>query len=109
MEELMKMLGGIQHLRTSPYHPEMGGMRERHNGTLKSMLKKNVRDTKKWDSKHRTFFSPTGKNFTPSQDFLLRTSIRVGRDRISHVLRETWTAGKKADQSVVSFVQDVRR
>ena len=40
----------IQHIRTSPYHPQTDGLVERFNGTLKAMLRKFVsRSQRDWD------------------------------------------------------------
>ena len=39
LEEIYKMLG-IRGIKTTPYHPQMDGMVERFNGTLKSMLRR---------------------------------------------------------------------
>ena len=41
---------GIKQIRTSPYHPQMDGMVERFNSTLKWLLRKLVQNTKvEWD------------------------------------------------------------
>ena len=39
MSQVWRMLG-IQHIKTSPYHPQSNGLCERFNGTLKAMLRK---------------------------------------------------------------------
>lgn len=44
MSQLHKELGVIA-IRTSPYHPEIDGLVERFNQTLKRMLRKFVFDT----------------------------------------------------------------
>lgn len=47
--ELCKLLK-IKHLRTSVYHPQIDGLVERFNKTLKGMLKRVVsKDGKDWD------------------------------------------------------------
>ena len=49
MQQLCCRLG-IQHLRTSPYHPQTDGMLERFHGTLKSMIRKTGVNKKDWDA-----------------------------------------------------------
>ena len=49
MQQLCCRLG-IQHLRTSPYHPQTDGMLERFHGTLKSMIRKTGVNKKEWDA-----------------------------------------------------------
>uniref|UniRef100_A0A3B3YYE4 ribonuclease H n=1 Tax=Poecilia mexicana TaxID=48701 RepID=A0A3B3YYE4_9TELE len=49
LKEVYKLLG-ITGVKTSPYHPQTDGLVERFNKTLKSMLKKFVKDSgKDWD------------------------------------------------------------
>ena len=43
------MLTGVKQLKTSPYHPQTGGMVERFNATLKRLLRKLVANPKAWD------------------------------------------------------------
>lgn len=33
---------GVKHLKAAPYHPQINGLVERFNGTLKSMMKMDV-------------------------------------------------------------------
>ncbi len=49
LKELYELLG-IKSIRTSVYHPQTDGLVERFNRTLKSMVRKFVKeDAKKWD------------------------------------------------------------
>jgi hypothetical protein len=48
MSELFEMLK-VNHIRTSPYHPQTDGMVERFNGTIKAMLRKCCGNLKEWD------------------------------------------------------------
>ena len=49
MQELYKLMG-VKGVKTTPYHPEMDGMVERFNPTLKTMLKKTLKLWKgQWD------------------------------------------------------------
>ena len=49
LAELYRLLH-VQSIRTSPYHPQMDGLVERFNQTLKSMLRKSVdKEGKNWD------------------------------------------------------------
>ena len=42
MQELYKLMG-VKGIKTTPYHPEMDGMMERSNSTLKNMLRKTLK------------------------------------------------------------------
>ena len=101
----------IRRIRTSPYHPQMDGLVERFNGTLKSMLKKfTSKNQKDWDEylpfllfayrevpQESTGFSPF--------ELLFGRRVRGPLD----VLRECWTDEKPEDTPVIPYVLDMQK
>ena len=109
LAELYRLLH-VQPIRTSPYHPQTDGVVEQFNKTLKSMLRKLVEgEGKKWDmylpyllfAYREVPQSSTG--FSPFE-LLYGREVRGPLD----VLRETWVAGEKNKESVVSHVLEMR-
>ena len=109
LTEMYRMLH-IHPIRTTPYHPQTDGLVERFNQTLKSMLRKAAVDEgKDWDklipyllfAYREVPQSSTG--FAPFE-LLYGRSVRGPLD----VLRDTWEAGKRSEESVVSYVLSVR-
>ena len=109
---MSKLLGEVYRLlhvtpiRTSPYHPQTDGLVERFNQTLKSMLRKAATDEgKDWDrlipyllfAYREVPQASTG--FSPFE-LLYGRHVRGPLD----VLRETWEASRRSDESVVSYV-----
>ena len=100
----------VHPIRTTPYHPQTDGLVERFNQTLKSMLRKTaIEEGKDWDKlipyilfayrevpQASTGFSPF--------ELLYGRSVRGPLD----VLKESWEADKKSDESVVSYVLTIR-
>ena len=100
----------IQRLRTTPYHPQCNGLVERFNQTLKSMLRRSAtKDGKDWDKllpyllfayrevpQESTGFSPF--------ELLYGRRVRGPLD----VLKETWEAKEKTDESVLSHLMLMR-
>ena len=109
LAELYRLLH-VQSIRTSPYHPQMDGLVERFNQTLKSMLRKSVdKEGKNWDKMipYLVFAyrevpqSSTG--FSPFE-LLYGREVRGPLD----ILRETWETNTRSDESVVNYVLSMR-
>ena len=109
LHELYRLLH-IDALRTSPYHPQMDGLVERFNQTLKSMLKKtSSEEGKDWDRliplllfayrevpQESTGFSPI--------EMLYGRDVRGPLD----ILKESWEVDKRSDQNIVSYIMLMR-
>ena len=105
LTELYKLLH-IHSIRTSPYHPQTDGLVERFNQTLKSMLRKVVtKEGKDWDKllPYLLFayreVPQASTGFSPFE-LLYGRAVRGPLD----IIRETWEAEEKCDDSVVSYV-----
>ena len=107
MKEVYALLG-IKPIRTNPYHPQTDGLVERFNQTLKAMLRRTAQDGKDWDklvpfilfAYREVPQASTG--FSPFEMF-----VRMARGLL-HVLKDTWEAGKSANESVVSYAVNMR-
>ena len=109
LTEIYRLLH-VHPIRTSPYHPQTDGLIERFNQTLKTMLRKTaVEEGKDWDKllpyllfayrevpQDSTGFSP--------YELLYGHSVRGPLD----ILRESWEASSRSNESVVSMVLSVR-
>lgn len=100
-EELLQKLN-IQHLKTSPYHPQSNGMLERFHGVLKQTLRKTQDQATQWlpfvlFAYRETPHSSTG--FSPFE-------LTFGREirRPLSIVKETWSLEKKLPLSVVEFI-----
>lgn len=96
----------VSPIRTSPYHPQTDRLVERFNQTLKSMLRKTAKEEgKDWDrllpyllfAYREVPQASTG--FSPFE-LLYGRPVQGPLD----VLRETWEAKSKSDESIVSYV-----
>jgi len=109
LAELYRLLH-VHPIRTSPYHPQTDGLVERFNQTLKSMLRKTARtEGKDWDKliPYLLFayreVPQASTGFSPFE-LLYGRPIRGPLD----ILRESWEAEKKTEESVVSHILSIR-
>ena len=100
----------VHPIRTTPYHPQTDGLVERFNQTLKSMLRKAaVEAGKDWDKliPYLLFayreVPQASTGFSPFE-LLYGRSVRGPLD----ILKESWEADKKSNESVVSYILTVR-
>ena len=101
----------VKRIRTSPYHPQMDGLTERFNGTLKSMLRKFVNKTgKDWDEyipyllfAYREV--PQGSTGFSPFELLYRRRVRGPLD----VLPDTWMGQKDDEDISTPLVVEMRR
>ena len=109
LAELYRLLG-VKALRISPYHPQTDGLVERFNQTLKAMLRKTVTEEgKNWDKLlPYVLFAyrevpQVSTGFSPFE-LLYGREVRGPLD----VLRESWEANEKSNESVVSHILSIR-
>ena len=105
LKEVYRLLK-ISSIWTSPYHPQTGGLVERFNQTLKTMLRKFVSEEgKDWDKlipyllfAYREVPQAT-TGFSPFE-LLYSRDIRGPLD----VLCESWESHQRSSDSIVSYV-----
>ena len=110
LTEIYRMLH-VHPIRTMPYHPQTDGLVERFNKTLKSMLRKYAtKEGKDWDKliPYLLFayreVPQASTGFSPFE-LLYGRSVRGPLD----IVRESWEAREKSDESVVSHVLSMRK
>lgn len=104
MREIKNLLN-IKAIKTTPYHPQTGGLVERFNETLKSMLGKYVTESGKEKLLLRFACREVPKGLTGFAPFELLYGCSVRRPKI---LKEEWEAGEKNDESVISYLLSLR-
>lgn len=110
IEELTKAYG-IDHRKTTPYHPQTNGLAERVNQTIVRILRKTVHDNKRdWDAKlnaalwaYRTTFKVTTKQ-TPfalvyGVEAILPIEIEIPSLRIA--INDRWPVSKSIHDRVL--------
>ena len=109
LAELYRLLH-VHPIRTSPYHPQTDGLVERFNQTLKSMLRRTAtNEGKDWDKllPYLLFayreVPQASTGFSPFE-LLYGRNVRGPLD----VLRESWEASQRSEESVVSYVLSTR-
>ena len=109
LTELYKMLH-VHPIRTSLYHPQIDGLVERFNQTLKAMVRKAaIEEEKDWD-KVIPYLLFAYREVPQASTCLSPFELLYGRAVHGplDVLRQTWEADKKADKSVISYILSIR-
>lgn len=104
MREIKNLLN-IKAIKTTPYHPQTGGLVEHFNETLKSMLGKYVTESGKEKLLLRFACGKVPKGLTGFAPFELLYGCSV---RGPKILKEEWEAGEKNDESVISYLLSLR-
>ena len=109
LAELYRLLN-VHGIRTTPYYPQTDSLVERFNQTLKAMLQRTVTEEGiDWDklipyllfAYHEVPQASTG--FSPFE-LLYGRAVRGPLD----VIKATWEADEKSDESVVSYVLSIQ-
>ena len=105
LAELYRLLG-VKAIRTSPYHPQTDGLVERFNQTLKGMLRKTAHDGGKYWDKQIPYLLFAYREVPQSSTGFSPFELLYGRDVRGplDILRETWEASPKSEETVVSHV-----
>ncbi len=109
LSKLYELLG-IKSILTSVYHPQTDGLVERFNRTLKSMVRKFVKeDAKNWDKWLEPLLfavrevPQTSTGFSPFE--LLYGHQPRG---VLDVIKESWEEGPSNSRSEIQYVMDLR-
>ena len=95
----------MQHVRTSPYHPQSDGALERWHACLKGMLKRTDADLKYWDRHLKFAYRDTLHCVTGFSLFALLFGRQVKGPL--DLLRNSWLEGE-AEDVVSEWLLDVR-
>ena len=110
MAQLYEQLG-ITKIKTSVYHPEANGLVERFNGTLKSMLKKFVRErVQTWD-KYLPYMLFACREVPCQSTSFSPFELLYGRTVRGPltVIKETWSEGSSSGDNLITPVLEIRR
>lgn len=110
MAQLYDQLGIIK-IKTSVYHPEANGLVERFNGTLKSMLKKFVRErVQTWD-KYLPYLLFAYREVPCESTGYSPFELLYGRTVRGPlaVIKETWSEGSSSGDNLITHVLEIRR
>ncbi len=107
IHELYELLG-IKSVRTSVYHPQMDGLVERFNRTLKTMIRKFVHeDAKNWDKWLEPLLFAVQEVPQASTGFSPFELLYGRQPRgVLDVLRETWEEGPSESKNEIQHVLD---
>ena len=109
LAELYRLLH-VRPIRTSPYHPQTDGLVVRFNRTLKEMLRKTASiEGRDWD-KLLPYLLFAYREVPQASTGFLPFELIYGREVRGplDILKETWEADQKFDESVVSYVLATR-
>uniref|UniRef100_A0A1X7U6I7 Integrase catalytic domain-containing protein n=1 Tax=Amphimedon queenslandica TaxID=400682 RepID=A0A1X7U6I7_AMPQE len=102
----MYRLLNVHPICTTPYHPQTDGLVERFNKTLKSLLRRLIReDGRDWD-KFIPYVLFTYREVPQTTTGFSPFELLFGREVRGHldVLKEEWEAREKTIESVVSHI-----
>ena len=109
LAELYRLLH-VHPIRTSHYHPQTDGLVERFNQTLKSMLRKAAtNEGKDWD-KLVPYLLFAYREVPQASTGFSPLELLYGRDVWGplDILKESWEASHKSDESIGSYVLSTR-
>ncbi len=109
LSELYELLG-IKSIRTSVYHPQTDGLVERFNRTLKSMVRKFVKeDAKNWDKWLEPLLFAVREVPQASTGFSPFELLYGRQPRgVLDVIREAWEEGPSNSRNEIQYVMDLR-
>lgn len=110
MTQLYEHLG-ITKIQTSVYHPEANGLVERFNGTLKTMLRKFVKDSvQDWD-RYLPYLLFAYREVPCESTGYSPFELLYGRTPRGPmaIIKESWLEEKPSEQNVVSHVLEIRK
>ncbi len=109
LNELYELLG-IKSIRTSVYHPQTDGLVERFNRTLKSMVRKFVKeDAKNWDKWLEPLLFAVREVPQASTGFSPFELLYGRQPRgVLDVIKEAWEEGPSNSRSEIQYVLDLR-
>ncbi len=108
IKELYELLG-IKSVRTSVYHPQTDGLVERFNRTLKTMVRKFVKeDTKNWDKWLEPLLFAVREVPQASTGFSPFELLYGRQPRgVLDVIKKSWEEGPSNSRSEIQYVLDL--